>query len=78
MPDEKLDPEWIISKLRHWLVQYANMAGPGWHVEISATYRPSDGSGGGVTFTVGTRPAKSEGKTPAAPPWRKLRFDATE
>jgi hypothetical protein len=31
-----------------------------WHVEINVTYIPTDGSGGGVTFTVGTKPAGEE------------------
>jgi hypothetical protein len=57
--DENLDPEWIMAKLRELLAahEYALRAGDAWHVEVSVTYRPSDGSGGGVTFTVGTRPA---------------------
>jgi hypothetical protein len=59
--DEKLDPKWIMAKLRELLAGYEQtLTGDDWHVEVSVTYRPSDGSGGGVTFTVGTRPASAE------------------
>jgi hypothetical protein len=57
----KLDPEWIMSKLRELLVEYErSLTGDDWHVLIRVTYRPRDGSGGGVTFTVGTRPAAED------------------
>jgi hypothetical protein len=62
--DEKLDPQWIMAKLRALLAEYEQGLEQAlindWHIEMNVTYRPSDGSGGGVTFTVGTRPAEDE------------------
>jgi hypothetical protein len=53
-----LDPKWIMAKLRSLLAAYEEgLTGDDWHVELSVTYRPTDGSHGGITFTVGTRPA---------------------
>ena len=55
-----LDPKWIMAKLRDLLAAYEAGLRHDWHVELSVTYRPSDGSSGGVTFTVGTRPADED------------------
>jgi hypothetical protein len=53
----KLDPQSILAMLQEGL---GALSSDGWHVLIRATYRPRDGSGGGVTFTVGTEPASDE------------------
>ena len=56
--NEKLDPEWIMALLRE-LKSACERSFDGWHVEVNATFRPSEGSGI-VTFTVGTRPADED------------------
>ena len=59
--NEKLDPVWIMARLRELLAAYEQaLRADEWHVEISVTYRQTLGRGGGVTFTVGTRPADED------------------
>lgn len=61
MMDQTLDPVWIMARLRELLAAYEQaLRGDGWHVEINVTYRPIGGSGGGVTFTVGAKPADED------------------
>jgi hypothetical protein len=58
---DRLDPVWIMAQLRELLVGYEQtLRSDNWHVLLRVTYRPADGSGGGITFVVGTEPAGDE------------------
>lgn len=59
--DEKLDPQQIMARLRELLTVYEQSLGhDDWHLLMKVTWRPRDGSGGGITFVVGTEPVNDD------------------